>query len=234
MSYTLSAEEYILSLLLIDGVQAAASIKDEVFEDISDQELETRLDSATNGLLSKGLLTIDENEESVDEAFEKFLMKLTNTPRVIRCQIATDSAMLTTSLFCNDPYTVQQSLYDNRIVKLFPENNEKALSELMDLSDVKVNHEPFSIKEPLFEKVIDKLLANKELTSEESDLFPPAFLQILKEKQGKLNALYDYYLEEQVMIGSLLYITGNKQTWSIESEGEILTIAPFSFASLFE
>ncbi|MCA0991418.1 hypothetical protein [Pseudalkalibacillus hwajinpoensis] len=234
MSYTLSAEEYILSLLLIDGVQAAASIKEEVFEDISDQELETRLDSATNGLLSKGLLTIDKNEENVDEAFENFLMKLTNTPRVIRCQIATDTAMLTTSLFCNDDYTVQQSLYDNRVVKLFPENNEKKLSQLMDLSDVKVNLEPFSIKEPLFEKVIDKLLANKELTSEESNLFPPEFLQVLKQKQGKLNALYDYYLDEQVMIGSLLYITGNGQTWSIESEGEILTIAPFSYKSLFE
>ncbi|WP_273854286.1 hypothetical protein [Guptibacillus spartinae] len=46
--------------------------------------------------------------------------------------------------------------------------------------------------------------------------------------------LYDYYLDEQVMIKSLLYITGNDQTWSIESEGEILTIAPFSFKSLFE
>ncbi|MDQ0482457.1 hypothetical protein QO000_001426 [Alkalihalobacillus hemicentroti] len=34
MSYTLSAEEYILSLLLMDAVQAAASIKDEVFKGI--------------------------------------------------------------------------------------------------------------------------------------------------------------------------------------------------------
>ncbi|MDQ0482456.1 hypothetical protein [Guptibacillus hwajinpoensis] len=107
------------------------------------------------------MLTIDQNEENVDEQFERFLLKLTNTPRVIRCQIATDSAMLTTSLFCNDDYTVQQSLYDNRIVKLFTENNEKTLSKLMDLSDVKVDHEPFTIKEPPFEKVIDKLLARK-------------------------------------------------------------------------
>ena len=234
MSYVLSAEEYILSLLLLEGVQAAASIKDEVFGDISDRELESRLDSATNGLLSKGLLTIDENEESVDEGFEKFLMKLTNTPRVIRCQIATDSEMITTSLFCNDDYTIQQSLYDNRIFKLFTENNEKSLSEHMDLSDVKVNHEPFSIKETLFEKVVDKLLENKDLISDESDLFPPAFLKILKEKQGKLNSLYDYHLEQEIIIGTLLYITGNKQTWAIESQGEILTIAPFSFNSLFE
>ncbi|MDP4553426.1 hypothetical protein Q9251_21460 [Alkalihalobacillus macyae] len=234
MSYALSTEEYILSLLLMNGVQAAASIKDEVFGDISDSELEYRLDSATNGLLSKGLLTIDQNEENLDEQFERFLLNLTNTPRVIRCQIAADSEIITTSLFCNDDYTVQQSLYDNRIFKLFTEDNEKSLSSLMDISDLKVDHEPFSIKEPLFEKVVDKLLENKELTNEESDLFPPAFLKILKEKQGKLNSLYDYHLKQQIVIGSLLYITSNEQTWSIESEGEILTIAPFSFKSLFE
>ncbi|PFG15054.1 hypothetical protein [Bacillus sp. es.036] len=55
MSYTLSMEEYILSLLLMDGDQIAASIKDDVFENISDRDLENRLDSATNGLLSRGL-----------------------------------------------------------------------------------------------------------------------------------------------------------------------------------
>ncbi len=77
-------------------------------------------------------------------------------------------------------------------------------------------------------------LQEKELRAKSQTYSPPAFLKILKEKQGKLNALYDYYLDEQVMIGSLLYITSNEQTWSIESEGEILTIARFSFISLFE
>ncbi|PFG15055.1 hypothetical protein [Bacillus sp. es.036] len=162
------------------------------------------------------------------------MKKITNASRVIRCQIATDSAMLATSLFCNDHYIFQQSLDDNRVVKLFTENNEKALSQLMDLSDIKIEHEPFSIKERHFEKVINKLLGNRKLSSKETDLFPPAFLKVLKEKQGKLNALYDYNQEEQGTVNSLLYITGYDQSWSIEGDGKFLSIAPFSFKSLFE
>lgn len=90
MTYTLTAEEYILSLLLLDGAEVAASIKDEVFGDISDQLLECRLDSATSGLISKGLLKVDGNQDTVDEEFRKFLMGLTNVKRVIRCQLATE------------------------------------------------------------------------------------------------------------------------------------------------
>ncbi|MBN8209822.1 hypothetical protein JI666_13780 [Bacillus sp. NTK071] len=231
MSYTLSMEEYIFSLLLMDGEQIAASIKDDVFENISNRDLENRLDSATNGLLSRGLITMDQD---VDEQFEFFLKKLTNSPRVIRLQIATDSAMLAATLFCNDDYIFQQSQDDNRVVKLFTENNEEALSQLMNISEDKVEQDPFSIKERHFEKVINKLLASKKLTSKESDLFHPAFLKILKEKQGKLNALYDYNQEKQGIANSFLYITGNGQTWSIEGEGKFVTIAPLSFKSLFE
>lgn len=35
MSYTLTAEEYILSLLLLNGAEVAYSIKEEVFGEIS-------------------------------------------------------------------------------------------------------------------------------------------------------------------------------------------------------
>ncbi|KMJ57619.1 hypothetical protein AB685_16620 [Bacillus sp. LL01] len=234
MTYVLTAEEYILSLLLLDGAEVASSIKDEVFGNISDQELECRLDSATSGLISKGLLTVDRNQETVDEQFRKFLMGLTNVKRVIRCQIATDEGASTVSLFCNEEFTVQQSLYDNRIFKLFVESDEQKLSKLMDISPTKVEGEAFSLKESQFEKVVDKLLAGMELTAEESGLFDPQFLEVLVAKKGKLNSLYDYHLGEQVAIGALLYITSGGRTWFIESNGDNLTIAPFSYGALFE
>lgn len=44
-----AVEEFILFLLLIVGVAAASSIKDKVFGEISEKELEYRLDSATSG-----------------------------------------------------------------------------------------------------------------------------------------------------------------------------------------
>ncbi|MBD7937560.1 hypothetical protein H9655_11050 [Cytobacillus sp. Sa5YUA1] len=63
MNYTLTAEEYILSLFLLNGAEVAHSIKEEVFGEISEKELETRLDSATSGLISKGLLTFENQQE---------------------------------------------------------------------------------------------------------------------------------------------------------------------------
>ncbi|WP_404431061.1 hypothetical protein [Sutcliffiella horikoshii] len=234
MTYTLTAEEYILSLLLLDGAEVAASIKDEVFGDISDQLLECRLDSATSGLVSKGLLSVDRNQEKVDEQFREFLMGLTNVKRVIRCQIATDEGASTVSLFCNEEFTVQQSLYDNRVFKLFGESDEQKLSQLMDLSFNRVEGQAFSVKEPQFEKVVDKLLRGMELTAEESSLFDPEFLDVLVAKKGMLNSLYDYRLGEQVAIGALLYVSSGKQTWIIENNEDNLTIAPFAFGDLFE
>ncbi|MCM3176397.1 hypothetical protein [Cytobacillus horneckiae] len=234
MSYVLTAEEYILSLLLLGGAEAASSIKDEVYGEISESELECRLDCAANGLISKGLLTVEQNQEAVEEQFRDFMMGLTNVERVIRCQIATNAGVTTTSLFCNEAFTVQLALYENRIFKLFKEDSEQKLSELMDLSHSMESGEAFSIKESLFEKVIDKFLGSEELTKEESEWFTPDFLEALSGKQGKLNSLYDYRLGQQVAIGSLLYITGKEHTWFIESSGDTLTIAPFSFRALFE
>ena len=234
MSYTLTAEEYILSLLLLDGAEVAASIKDEVFGDISDQLLECRLDSATSGLISKGLLSVDGNQEKVDEEFQNFLMGLTKVKRIIRCQIATDEGASTVSLFCDKNFTVQQSLYDNRIFKLFGESDEQKVSRLMDLSLNRVEGQAFSVKEPQFEKVVDKLLAGRELTVEETSLFDSQFLDVLVKKKGKLNSLYDYRLGEQVAIGALLYVSSGEQTWIIESNEDTLTIAPFAYGDLFE
>ena len=234
MSYTLTAEEYILSLLLLDGAEVAASIKDEVFGDISDQLLECRLDSATSGLISKGLLSVDGNQEKVDEEFQNFLMGLTKVKRIIRCQIATDEGASTVSLFCDKNFTVQQSFYDNRIFKLFGESDEQKVSRLMDLSLNRVEGQAFSVKESQFEKVVDKLLAGRELTAEESSLFHLEFLDVLVAKKGMLNSLYDYRLGEQVAIGALLYVSSGEQTWIIESNEDNLTIAPFAFGDLFE
>ncbi|WP_404448243.1 hypothetical protein LG307_03665 [Sutcliffiella horikoshii] len=234
MTYTLTAEEYILSLLLLDGAEVAASIKDEVFGDISDQLLECRLDSATSGLISKGLLSVDRNQEKVDEQFREFLMGLTNVKRVIRCQIATDEGASTVSLFCNEEFTVQQSLYDNRVFKLFGENNELKLSQLTDMSLSRVGGEAFFMKEPQFEKVVDKLLRGMELTADEVGMFNPQFLDVLVAKKGMLNSLYDYRLGEQVAIGALLYVSNGEQTWIIESNEDNLTIAPFAYGDLFE
>ncbi|TYS58579.1 hypothetical protein FZC74_12295 [Sutcliffiella horikoshii] len=234
MTYTLTAEEYILSLLLLDGAEVAASIKDEVFGDISDQLLECRLDSATSGLISKGLLSVDGSQEKVDEQFQNFLMGLTKVKRIIRGQIATDEGASTVSLFCDKDFTVQQSLYDNRVFKLFGESDEQKLGRLMDLSFNRVEGQAFSVKEPQFEKVVDKLLAGRELTAEESSLFDPHFLDVLVAKKGKLNSLYDYRLGEQVAIGALLYISSGEQTWFIENNEDNLIIAPFSFGDLFE
>lgn len=234
MTYTLTAEEYILSLLLLDGAEVAASIKDEVFGNISDQLLECRLDSATSGLISKGLLTVDGHQDTVDEEFRKFLMGLTNVKRVIRCQLATEGGASTVSLFCHDEFTVQQSLYDNRVFKLFKENGEEKLSKLIDMSSTKVNGKQFTLKESQFEPVVDKLLAGIELTKDESDLFDPDFLRVLVANKGKLNSLYDYHLGEQVMIGALLYVTDGEQTWFIENNEDVLVVAPFSYGTLFE
>jgi hypothetical protein len=234
MTYTLTAEEYILSLLLLDGAEVAASIKDEVFGDISDQLLECRLDSATSGLISKGLFFVDGNQEKVDEQFREFVMGLTNVKRVVRCQVATDEGASTVSLFCGEDFTVQQSLYDNRIFKLFGESDEQKLSRLMDLSMNRMDGEAFTVKEPQFEKVVDKLLAGRDLTAEESSLFDSQFLDVLVTKKGKLNSLYDYRLGEQVAIGALLYISNGEQTWFIENNEDNLIIAPFSFGDLFE
>lgn len=234
MTYTLTAEEYILSLLLLDGAEVAASIKDEVFGDISDQLLECRLDSATSGLISKGLFSVDGNQEKVDEQFREFVMGLTNVKRVVRCQVATDEGASTVSLFCGEDFTVQQSLYDNRIFKLFGESDEQKLSRLMDLSMNRMDGEAFTVKEPQFEKVVDKLLAGRELTKDETNLFNPQFLNVLVAKKGKLNSLYDYRLGEQVAFGALLYISNGEQTWIIENNEDNLIIAPFSFGDLFE
>ena len=234
MSYILTAEEFILSLLLIDGAAAASSIKDEVFGEISEKELECRLDSATSGLLTKNLLSIQHDQEALNDNFQQFLLGLTNVPRVLRCQIATDTGLITTSLYCGTDYTIQQSLYDNRVYKLFKEENEREITRYMDMAYSNMNGKSFTIKEEVFENVIDKLLQNKELTQEESAQFAPEFLRILKGKQGKLNSLYDYRLgHEQIAIGSFLYITDANQTWMIENNGEILHIQPFSFHTLF-
>ncbi|MEK5100681.1 hypothetical protein MKX83_01565 [Cytobacillus sp. FSL M8-0252] len=234
MNYTLTAEEYILSLLLLDGAEVAHSIKEEVFGEISEKELETRLDSATSGLISKGLLTFENQQERMDETFKSFMLGLTKVKRVIRCQIASDDGVFSTSLFCHNSFFIQNALYDNRIYHLYEKSDHTDLPALIDLNPYVESGESFSIKEQLFERVIDKLLGNEELANEEIEQFSPVFFKALQEKKGKLNALYDYHLGQQVSIGSLLYITYEEESWSIENKGDTLIISPFSFQDLLE
>ncbi|MBD7937559.1 hypothetical protein H9655_11045 [Cytobacillus sp. Sa5YUA1] len=98
-------------------------------------------------------------------------MGLTRVKRVIRCQIASDDGVFSTSLFCHDSFFIQNALYDNRIYHLYEKNDHADLPALIDLNPYVESGEPFSIKEQLFERVIDKLLGNEELANEEIDHF---------------------------------------------------------------
>ncbi|MDQ0219761.1 hypothetical protein ELQ35_20590 [Peribacillus cavernae] len=236
MSYSLTAEELILSLILVGGAEAAYSIKEETFGEISEDELEHRLDSATNGLLSKDLLTIQQNQEILETEFQQFLLQLTKTPRVLRCQIATDEGMTNTSLYCGVDFTVQQSTYNNRVHKLFKEVSDSKICGLMDLSHSNKHAEAFTIEESLFEIIIDKLLHNTELTEADIVHYPSDFIHALKERHGKLNTLFDYKLtEDKVGIDTFLYVTDAEQTWIIQEDNDqTLSIRPFSFNLLFQ
>ncbi|MFC0190094.1 hypothetical protein ACFFJY_17495 [Fictibacillus aquaticus] len=235
MSYSLSAEEYILSLILIGGEAAAYSIKDDVFGDISNEELQYRMDSAMNGLFSKGLLTIENNQEIVQPAFKEFLMSLTSVPRVIRCQTAAGNELVTTSIFFAANLTVQRSRYNNRVYELFTQKDDTQLSSLLSMSPLPQQGEPVLIEDQHFEKIIDQLLQQNELDESLENLLPEDIISVLKVNDGKLNSFYDYrFSNDSVNLQSFLYVTSNERTYKIEEQDGLLRIEPFSIQSLFQ
>ncbi|SFC27292.1 hypothetical protein SAMN05443252_102501 [Bacillus sp. OV322] len=235
MNYALSVEEYILALTLVGAEEAAFSIKEEIFADISEQELEARLDSATNGLLAKNLLLIDGEEEIVDHEFKTFLLSLLNTPRVVRCQIADGTSLITASAFCGDTYKIQQTFYQDRVFRFWDNVPIDQLGTYLHLTDRGESNSELLVSEPLFDGVIDSLLEGKMLSDEDKDLFPSDFLAALINKEGRLNTLFDYqFKSDKVTVTTQLYITDNGQSWSIEQDKDSIQIKSLSIDSLFK
>lgn len=234
MNYSLSVEEYILALTLIGAEDAAFSIKEEILPNISEQDLESRLDSATNGLLAQNLLTIDGDQEIVDSGLKNFLMSLVNTPRVVRCQIADGSSLITASVFCGESYKVQQTQYQDRVFRFFDSVPSEHLSKHLDIASIHDSTNKLLVSEEIFDLVIDSLLDEKNLSAEVKQLFPTDFLNALVKKEGRLNTLYDYkFKNDNVTVNTLLYITDDEKTWSIEQSNDSILIKPFSIDSLF-
>lgn len=234
MNYSISAEEYILALTLVGAEEAAFSIKEEIFTDITEQDLETRLDSATNSLLAQNLLTIEGEEEIVDTEFKAFLLSLINTPRVVRCQIANDSSLITASVFCGETYKIQQTFYQDRVFRFFDNIPLKQLGNYLHLSDFHESDSERLVSESLFEQVIDSLLEGKKLSDEEKALFSSDFLAALVKKEGRLNTIFDYqFKNNKVIVTTRLYITNNGKSWSIEQNKEFIIIKPLSVDLLF-
>ncbi|MFC7373422.1 hypothetical protein ACFQPF_17415 [Fictibacillus iocasae] len=235
MSYSLSAEEYILSLILVGGESAAYGIKEEVFGNVSDDELETRMDSALYGLLSKGLLYFENNEEMIEPAFQSFLLSLTNVPRVIRCQTAQGNELVTTSLFFAEDLTVQQSRYQNRVYQLYRENDENQISAQLGISTLLQPGEPVYIEDTQFERMIDQLMQQQELDELTASLLPDDVMHVLKDNGGKLNMFYDYrFTPEGTSLHSFLYATSHNRTYKMEEKNGKIKIEPFSSQTFFQ
>jgi len=234
MKYSLTAEEYILALVIIGGDEAALSVQQEAFGAVSKEEMEYRLDSAMNGLLSKNLISINTGKEKLQSDFEHFLMGLTNTPRVIRCQINDQDELIGVSVFLNKVKTVQKSLYNSRVHHMFEEDNEQALSELLNISFITKEQSHFVIEESDFEELIDQLLNGQQINNELLQNLDTDFVETLKSKNGKLDTIVDYNLNQsRVQISSSLYISGREQTWLLqEGESGKINIQTFSFSDL--
>lgn len=234
MDYSLTAEELILSLVLIGGADAAFSFKEEAFGEITNEVMDVYLDSAVHGLISKGLMEITEEGEKLEVEFEKYLLLLKEAPRVLRCQIMKEEDMHVAAVYCHHTAIVQYSTHQSR-VHTFTKKNVSKIFNLMDISNEDHSDEPFSLEELEFEQVIDTLLEGKELSRQQENLFSPLFLEALQSKKGKLNSLFDYKLNKNDMkVDSFLYITHEKRTWRIEQAGSRLFIRPFTMEYFFE
>ncbi|MGN1402433.1 MAG: hypothetical protein ACI4XL_13140 [Bacillus sp. (in: firmicutes)] len=235
MKYNLTAEELILSLVLINGTEVAYAFKEEAFGNTPEEVMDVYLDSASYGLISKGLLELNEAGEKVEPRFKAFLESLKGVPRVIRATLAQDEDVQHISVYCGaSAYTIQKSTYQSRVHEF---THVEGRSQILDQMDIHLDaHEdgPFYVEEPIFEEVVDRLMAGEPLTNEQENHFSRNFLLALKQKMGKVSTLFDYQLDGNIHMDSYLYVTHAGLTWWIEQQESLLFVRPIKETDLFD
>ncbi|WP_047150454.1 hypothetical protein [Aneurinibacillus tyrosinisolvens] len=219
-AYCLSAEEYILSLLLIGETTAAVAIKEEAFPDASEEEMSVRFDSGMNGLMSKGLLDIKGENQEVEENLRVYLSRLSKASRMVKFQVLDGEMVKTVSLFLGETRDIHVMEYNARVHTFFPVSDLAKVAELIGYRE-STKDEFFIVAEPAFDQLVQQLLASGRLPEHHPGIaqMPDDFLTALVEKGGRLNSIYDFEFDEGGRIRSAesyLYLTGSDKTWFIE------------------
>lgn len=227
-TYILSAEEYLLSLLLTDQTAAAVAIQEEAFPEASEEEMDVRFDSGLNGLLSKRLIDIKGDDHELDADFKAYLTGISEASRAIKFQVADGSHMKTVSLFLGNQMDVQVMEYNARVHSFFPIEDLSVIHNMVDFLD----HDEetgFTIPERQFDPFISQFFSdgNSSEVQKLSGKVPGAFVDAVVKKQGRLNSIFDFKFDSNgnmQNMESYLYITGHDKTWFIEQDDQILTV----------
>lgn len=225
-TYSLSAEEYILSLLLINETAAAIAVKEEAFPEASEQEMDVRLDSAVNGLLSKRLLNLQDENQELNENFRQYLSQLFKASRAVKFQVLDGDSLKIVSLYLGETMEVQVMEYNARTHTFFPISGLSELKDVIDFQD-KDDDESFILPEPIFDQLIQQLLSKGNVPDDfaYTDRLPTEFLETLLDKGGRLNSMYDFVFDASRNVRSLesyLYVSRKDKTWVIEQNGNEL------------
>ncbi len=227
VTYNLSAEEYILSLLLIDRTTAAVAIQEEAFAEASEEEMDVRLDSGLNGLLSKKLLEMDNESYKLDQHFQEYLFKMSKVSRTIKFQVAEGKSVKIVSLFLGEQVDVQIMENNSRVHTFFTLYDLSKVNNLIDFFD-NTDEKSFTMSEPKFDQFISRLLSgSEEFNPEFSNDVPQEFVDALVKNKGQLNSIFDFQFDNDGNVNSLesyLYLTEKNKTWSIKQKDNLLVV----------
>lgn len=225
--YALSAEEYILSLLLVDQSTAAVAIQEEAFPNASEEEVDARLDSGLSGLLSKKLLEMKDESYKLDQHFQEYLLRMSKVLRMVKFQVAEGESNKTVSLFPGEQMYIQIMEHNSRVNTFFSLNDLASFNNLVDFTDVEEKI-TFTIPEPKFDQFISRLLSgSEEFSPEFSNDVPQEFVNALVKNKGQLNSIFDFQFDNDGNVNSLesyLYLTEKNKTWSIKQKDNLLVV----------
>ncbi|PWA06688.1 hypothetical protein DCC39_17295 [Pueribacillus theae] len=248
MIHQLSAEELILSFVLIDEYDAAKLLKDEIYEEETEEVFNIRLDSAMNGLLAKDLLiVIDDETAELKEDYVKVLELMLRADKVVRFSLIENEKEAVRAIYFKDNKSLLHDSVQGGIAHRirYVKDWKEWYKTFVDEKDPESASFRFVLPEREFENLLE--LCREEEMPHIHQLFQTNVkdkniaAQLAKDfaaTKGMLGSIFitDYDSSHTVdKVVSYLVLQGSEQNWLIDydEKKQEMTIKPLQIERVF-
>lgn len=243
--YKISAEELIFSFILMEEMQAAQLLKEELFPAIKDDEFEIRLDTASNGLLAKEYVNVtNQDQGELNPNYKNTLKFMLNAKKVVRLSLIKDERETILAFYFSQGKVLSHLSILSGIGHQLKFTNDwlEEGKNFFGGSIIKDKNEGIKIEETEFDRLLKICQEGRDNSIDFiHSIFPESTFtyeisQDLVESKGLLGSIFITEFDERFNIENLnsyLVLKGRKNTWLISNDDSILEINKINLDEIF-